>query len=85
MQNFYRSLKYLWPYRKRLALSLVCVFFIALLWGGGFAVSPIGLKVFMDPEGLHGWAWRSLTDDKFEITVATTSVPEGVDDDVRSL
>ncbi len=78
MRNFFRSVKYIWPYRKRVALSLVCVFFIAILWGGGFAVSPIGLKIFIDPEGLHGWAWRSLADDKFDVTIATTSVPEGI-------
>jgi subfamily B ATP-binding cassette protein MsbA len=78
MQNFFRSLKYLWPYRMRIALSVGCVLIIAAIWGMGFAASPVGLKILVDPEGLHGWAWRSLTDDKFDVTVVSRVVPEGV-------
>ena len=38
MRNFFRSLRYLWPYRARLTVAAVCVLMIAVLWGGGFAV-----------------------------------------------
>ena len=65
MKNFLRSLKYLKPYRFRLAVAVVCVLFIAVLWGGGLAMIVPGAKILISPEGLHGWAWISATQDRF--------------------
>jgi len=62
MRNFRRSLKYLRPYRTRLVLSFFCVLFISVLWGGGLGMIAPALKILIDPEGLHGWAWRSGTE-----------------------
>lgn len=42
MKNFLRSLRYAWPYRGRLVLSIVCAAFAALLWGLTFTgVKPV--------------------------------------------
>ena len=66
MKDFFRSLRYLKPYRKRLAVSVVCVLLIAVLWGGGLGMFAPALKVLISAEGLHGWAWNSLTTDRLE-------------------
>jgi len=75
MQNFRRSLKYLWPYRFRLGVSIVCVILIAVLWGGGLGMMLPGLKVLFSQEGLHGWAWTTLTEDRLEATIVQRMVP----------
>ena len=78
MQNFRRSLKYLWPYRFRLGVSIVCVILIAILWGGGLGMMLPGLKVLISPEGLHGWAWTTLTEGRLDATVVQRMVPAQV-------
>ncbi len=60
MKNFRRSLKFLWPYRVRLAISVACVIVIAVLWAGGLGMLVPASKVLISPEGLHGWAWDTL-------------------------
>ena len=74
MPNFRRSLKYLWPYRGRLAVACVCVVMIAALWGGGLAMLLPGVKILLSDEGLHGWAWTSITNDKLGATVSFNPV-----------
>ena len=69
MKSFFRSLGYLRRYRRRLIASIVCVILIAVLWGGGMGMIAPVLKVLIDPEGLHGWAWRSITEDRIEARV----------------
>jgi ATP-binding cassette subfamily B protein/subfamily B ATP-binding cassette protein MsbA len=44
MKNFLRSLRYVLPYRGRLALSVICAAFAALLWGLTFT----GVKPFLE-------------------------------------
>jgi ABC-type multidrug transport system fused ATPase/permease subunit len=78
MRNFFRSLRYLRPYRTRLALSLACVALIAVLWGGGLGMLLPALKVLIDPEGLHGWAWRTGTESRLEASVVERIVPADV-------
>ena len=63
MRYFWRSLRYLWPYRARLAVAVVCVLCIAVLWGGGLGLVLPGAKILIAPEGLHGWAYTALTED----------------------
>ena len=78
MENFRRSLRYLWPYRKRLAISIVCVIVIAILWAGGLGALLPGAKILISPEGLHGWAWNSMTEDRLGIGVVQRLVPSQV-------
>ena len=74
MKEFYRSLRYLKPYTKRLAVSVVLVLLIAVLWGGGLGMLLPGMKILMSDEGLHGWAWASLTESKLGVTVIRRSI-----------
>ena len=69
MKDFIRSLGYLKPYRKRLAVSIVCVILIAMLWAGGIGMIVPAMKVLISPEGLHGWAWNSIARDRIDAKV----------------
>jgi len=77
MKNFLRSLRYLRPYRTRLTVAIVCVVLIAVLWGGGLGMILPGAKVLISPEGLHGWAWISIVEDKLGGSIVQRTVPAG--------
>jgi len=62
MEHFRRSLRYLWPYRRRLIASGLCVAMISVLWAGGFLPLLPALKILINPEGFHGWAYRSMAE-----------------------
>ena len=64
MKNFMRSLQYLKPYRGRITVSIVCVVFIACLWGSGLGLMLPGAKILLSDDGLHGWAWGALNSDR---------------------
>jgi len=64
MKNFRRSLRYLRPYRGRIAGAIICALLIAVLWGSGLGALLPGAKILISTEGLHGWAYRSLTEDR---------------------
>ena len=52
MRNFLRALRHAWPYRGRLALSLVCAILAAMLWGLNFtSIYPI-LKILGSEQSL---------------------------------
>ncbi len=75
MKDFFRSLQYLKPYRWRLGISAACVLVIALLWGGGLGMLAPTLKVLVDREGLHGWAWKSVVDGRLELRTVYQELP----------
>ncbi|MFP4353488.1 MAG: ATP-binding cassette domain-containing protein [Phycisphaerae bacterium] len=85
MKDFFRSLSYLWPYRRRLIVSAVCVLVIAVLWGGGLGMLAPGLKILVDEEGLHGWAWNTLTEETLGIKTVRQVVPSRVPVEGESL
>ena len=70
MKNFFKSLRYLKPYRKRLAASITLVILIAGLYGGGLAMLLPGIKILISPEGFHGWAWNSIVAEKLDSNVS---------------
>ena len=67
MENFRRSLRYLWPYRWRVGWGVVCVIALAVLWFGGLGMILPGAKILISPEGLHGWAYLSLAQDRLQV------------------
>jgi len=81
MKYFFRSLQYLKPYRNRLAISIVCVLFIAVLWGGGLGMMLPGMKILTSDEGLHGWAQNTMISDRLDGRVVREIVPAGTDVD----
>ena len=88
MKYFFRSIRYLKPYRARLTVSVVAVLFIAVLWGGGLGMLLPGMKVLMSEDGLHGWAWNSMTQDRMNAGLVRRTVPPKTfidDDDKREI
>jgi subfamily B ATP-binding cassette protein MsbA len=75
MKSFRRSLKYLRPYRLRVALTLLCVIFISVLWAGGLSVLLPGAKVLLSADGLHGWAFQQACKDSIGITFVQLDSP----------
>jgi ABC-type multidrug transport system fused ATPase/permease subunit len=74
MENFRRSLKYLWPYRSRIAVAMVCVVLIASLWGGGLGLMFPGAKILLSEEGLHGWVYKVVADRRLGISSVQSTV-----------
>jgi ABC-type multidrug transport system fused ATPase/permease subunit len=74
MKNFRRSLRYLWPYRGRIAVAVVCVLLIASLWGGGLGLMFPGAKILLSDEGLHGWAYKVVADKRLGISSVQSTV-----------
>ncbi len=87
MKDFWRSLKFLKPYRGWLIASMVCVLLIGVLWGGGLGLVLPGSKILLSQEGLHGWAYNQLTNDRLGVRVTQLIVPAGteIDDQPVSL
>ncbi|HVJ81699.1 MAG TPA: ABC transporter ATP-binding protein [Planctomycetia bacterium] len=55
MKSFRRALRFSWPYRGRLALSIFCGFMVALFWGANIsAVYPL-LSVLLNQKTLTDW------------------------------
>jgi len=74
MKSFNRSLKYLWPYRRRLALSFLCVLMISVLWGGGLGMLGPSARVLINEDGLHGWAYSKLAGDRLQARLVVTKL-----------
>jgi ABC-type multidrug transport system fused ATPase/permease subunit len=74
MKYFLRSLKYLWPYRGRIALAFLCVLVVAGLWGSGLGLMLPASKIFLSDEGLHGWAYDSVLQDRLGATALQGAV-----------
>ena len=53
---FLRLLKGVWPYRMTVVLSLLCVLGVSVSYTGGVALLYPVMKIFLSPEGIHGWA-----------------------------
>ena len=60
MRNFLRALKFCWPYRYRIALSVLFALLAAVLWGLNFtAIYPV-LKILGGTTNLQEWADKSI-------------------------
>ena len=70
-------MRYLWPYRRRIAVAIVCVLIVASLWAGGLGMMLPAAKILLAPEGLHGWAWKSMLDDRLGANVVQRLAPPG--------
>jgi len=77
MKYFIRSLRYLRPYRGRIAVAVLCVIFIACLWGGGLGLMLPGAKILLAEEGLHGWAYLTASSDRLGGKLVQQKTPAG--------
>ena len=76
MQSLARLIPFLWPHRRRFALSVVFGLFVAVLWGGNLtAVLPI-VKVLFEEESLHESVKNSIDSYAAEIVAIEGSLEE---------
>jgi len=54
---------YLYPYRRRVGVAVLCTLMIAVLWGGAPGLVVPGAKILITNEGLHGWTYMSVGGD----------------------
>ena len=60
MRNFIRALRFAYPYRLRIGVSIACALFAAVLWSLNFtAIYPI-LKIFTSGQNLQTWVNSSI-------------------------
>lgn len=60
MKNFARALRFAWPYKYRVAASVVCALLAALFWSLNFtAIYPI-LKIISSDQNLQEWVSSSI-------------------------
>jgi ATP-binding cassette subfamily B protein/subfamily B ATP-binding cassette protein MsbA len=69
MKNFLRALRYAWPYRKRLIVSVVCALIAAAFWGGNFlSIYPV-LKILIEEESPQAWVEKRIEETQKHILV----------------
>ena len=62
MRNFLRTLKYSWPYRYRLAASILCALVVAVLWSLNLsAIYPV-LRILSTEKNLQQWVDEEIDD-----------------------
>ena len=62
MRNFRRSVWFSWPYRRRLAASILCAMAVAVLWSVNLgAIFPV-LKLLKNQQNLHQWVDTEIGD-----------------------
>ncbi|MBL8797419.1 MAG: ABC transporter ATP-binding protein [Planctomycetia bacterium] len=67
MKNFLRALRHTWPYRYRLAFSVVCALCAAVLWSLNFtAIYPV-LTILGNDRNLQSWAEERIKETEKQI------------------
>ncbi len=83
MKNFLRALRYVWPYRGRLILSILCAILAAVLWGLNFtAVYPF-LKLLTTGQSLQVWIDDSITKQEELVTKLQKKADEAAEEEDR--
>jgi ATP-binding cassette, subfamily B, bacterial MsbA len=76
MRHFLRALRYAYPYRARLGISLLCAVLAAVLWSLNFtAIYPV-LVVFRTNENLQQWVDKSIEESDKKIGTLETRMDD---------
>jgi len=75
MKNFWRSLRYLLPYKGRLILSIICVVLMTVLWAGGLGIIAPGSQVLIGEQSVHGWAYDKIASDRLDCAISVRLTP----------
>lgn len=62
MRNMIRALRYTWPYRWRLGLSVICALLVAVFWSANLsAILPV-LKILSTDKTMQVWVAEEIAD-----------------------
>ncbi len=76
MESFKRLIPYLWPYRKRLGLSVVFGLIVAALWGANLSAAFPIITVLLQQESLHELVDREIDGSQKEIEYRDSRIGE---------
>ena len=68
--HFRRLLKYTWPHKRFLFGAMFCILIMAFTYSASIGSLLPVLKVLIEPEGLHGWIYRYVAQDRLGGTFA---------------
>ena len=70
LPHFRRSLIFLWPQRRRIALGIAFSVGVAMTYSAGvFAILPV-LKILISDEGPRGTVFRMILEERLEATLS---------------
>src|SRR5262249_36594368 len=67
MKNYMRAMRHVWPYRRRLVISILSALAAAALWGLNFTSIYPALKLLHTGESLHQWVDDSIASTQKEV------------------
>jgi ATP-binding cassette subfamily B protein/subfamily B ATP-binding cassette protein MsbA len=83
MKNFLRALRFVWPYRRRLGISIICALIAASLWGANFlAIYPV-VQVLIADKTPQTWVDERVETIRKEVKKLESDVKEQADREVR--
>ncbi len=62
--HFRRLLRYTWPHRRFLFGAMACILVMAVTYSASIGSLLPVLKVLIEAEGLHGWVYRYVAQDR---------------------
>jgi len=65
--NFFRALKYLRPYRRMVAASIICAIFVGLAMTGGLTTMLPIIRVLINGDTVSGWVDRTVVNHRLHI------------------
>ena len=70
MAEFKRSVRFLYPYKKLIILSVVSAFFVGLAMVGGLGTMLPILRLLINGDTIPNWANRNVVESRLKITLA---------------
>ncbi|CAN5617895.1 ABC transporter ATP-binding protein [soil metagenome] len=71
MRNIIRALRYTWPYRYRLLLSIFSALMVAVFWSINLsAILPV-LKILSDDQSMHSWVTGAIAGEEAKVREKT--------------
>lgn len=84
MQDFVRIGKYIWPYRQRFLLSVVCAIIVSAFWALNLSIAFPVVKVLFQNDSLHAYVDNEITALETTIREDTAALELIPEDQVKS-
>ncbi len=72
-RHFWRACRYLWPYRAKVAVSIVAAFFVGLALAGGLTTMIPILQVVFNGDTIQSWMYRRTAEHRLNVNFVPDS------------
>jgi ATP-binding cassette, subfamily B, bacterial MsbA len=72
-RHFWRACQYLWPYRAKVAVSIVAAFFVGLALAGGLTTMIPILQVVFNGDTIQSWMYRRTAEHRLNVNFVPDS------------